>query len=367
MLLKIIQEILKEKTYLSISSFINLALYHPEFGYYQKKNPFGMGGDFVTSPQISSLFNEVISLFFIYQFKKNWKEGKKIHFLELGAGNGFFIKDFLTLVSKVPTMAANLEVTLVEISEKLQAEQREKIKEFEGKINVKWEKNTLDALEQIPDSEDTLIFVFSNEFFDAFPINQFIKHEGKWHEVCVVPAENNEELSFGFTHFDFTLAVQKHLELLSVEDEAIKGGEILEVSNDAIEIFTEVCRKIKQNKGVMLTVDYGFLKTEFISTLQSVKNHKPNEVFENIGEADITYLVNFELLFYIASGEGLNTYAPITQKAFLESIGILEKLKILLAKEESEAKRYALQTSTDRITGADQMGELFKVLICENY
>lgn len=367
MLLKIIKEILKEKGYLSVSSFINLALYHPELGYYHKKNPFGMGGDFVTAPQISSLFNELISLFFIYQFKKNWQEGQKIYFLEFGAGNGFFIRDFLKIASKFPDLISNLEVILVEISENLQNEQKEKLKEFEGKVIVKWEKDSLIALEKIPNSKENLIFIFSNEFFDAFPINQFLKHDGKWHEICIIPSEDGEKLDFGFTHFDYTKAIQKHLDMLELEDEAIKEAEILEISNDVIEIFTESCRKIKQNRGAMLTIDYGFLKTEFISTLQSVKNHKPNNILENIGEADITYLVNFEALFHIAKNEGLHSFEPITQKTFLESVGIHEKLKLLLAKESDEAKRHLLEASTARIIGADQMGDLFKVLICEHY
>lgn len=365
MLEDIIREILKEKHYLSISSFMNIALYHPQHGYYQKKNPFGMGGDFVTSPQISSLWSEMFSLFFIYQFKKNWKPGMKVYFLELGAGNGFFIRDFLSLASKVKDLSENLEVILVEISEKLQAEQKEKLSTFKN-FNIKWEKDTLDALDSIQDSQNNLIFVFSNEFFDAFPINQFVKYNDKWHEVCVILSEDQKSFEFGFTHFDFTEAIRKHLDVISVEEEAIKNKEFIEVSNDQIEIFTSIARKIHKNKGVAVTVDYGVIKTEFISTLQSIKNHERNEVLENIGNADITYLINFELLFSIAQNEGLKVFPPITQKEFLENIGIKEKLEMYLKRETNEAKRYALETSTARIINADQMGELFKVLIFEN-
>ncbi len=367
MLNKIIKEILKEKQFLSIKNFINLALYHPEFGYYQKKNPFGVGGDFVTSPQISSLFNEIISLFFIYQFKKNWKEGQKIYFIELGAGNGFFIRDFLSLAMKVQNLKNSLEVILVEISPKLQEEQKEKVKDFTKDIKISWQENTLDALSSIPNSEDNLIFVFSNEFFDAFPINQYVKHNQKWHEICVVNKEDEEGFEFGFTHFDYTKAIQHHLSLMDIEEDALKEGEIVELSNDAIEIFYELVRKIKKNRGVILTIDYGHLKTEFTSSLQSLKNHQYNNVLENIGEADITYLVNFELLFYIAKTEKITTYPPITQKEFLTSIGILEKLKILLSRERDEAKKHLLEQSTERLISEAQMGSLFKVFICENY
>jgi NADH dehydrogenase [ubiquinone] 1 alpha subcomplex assembly factor 7 len=367
MLSKVIKELIKEKGFLSVSNFINLALYHPEFGYYQKKNPFGMGGDFVTAPQISSLFNEMISLFFIYQFKKNWKEGNKIYFLELGAGNGFFIRDFLKLASKVPNLMQNLEVILVEISPKLRAEQQEKVAEFKDKVQIHWEENTLIALDKIPNSDDNLIFVFSNEFFDAFPINQYVKYEDKWHEVCIVNKENEDGFEFGFTHFDYSPAIKKHLELMGIEEEIVKDGEIIEISNDVIEIFFELMRKIKRNKGVVLTIDYGYLKTEFISTLQSVKNHQKNDVLENIGEADITYLVNFELLFHIANEEEVQAFPPMTQRDFLTSIGINEKLNLLLAKEQDDAKKHLLQTSTERLISESQMGNLFKVFICESY
>lgn len=361
-LTKIIDEIIKDKGYLSISSFINLALYHPEYGYYQKKNPFGMGGDFVTAPQISSLWSEMISLFFIYQFKKKFANQEKIYFIEYGAGNGFFIRDFLQTAKKVPDFYSKLEVILVEISPKLQEEQKEKVKDFTD-VKITWKQNALEALEGL---QNFPVFIFSNEFFDAFPINQYIKHEGKWHEICVIKKENEEGYDFGFTHFDYTTAIRGHLAIMEVEDEAIKDGEIVEVSNDAIEIYTESLRKVKKNKGCIMTIDYGFTKNEFQSTLQSLKNHQKNDPLTNVGQADITYLVNFELLFYISKNEGLNVFPAVTQKTFLESIGILEKLKILLSKEEDEAKRYALEASTERLISSSQMGDLFKVLICES-
>lgn len=367
-LTKLIQDIIKEKNFISVKNFINLALYHPTLGYYQKKNPFGMGGDFVTAPQISSLFNELISLFFIYQFKKNWKENKKIYFLELGPGNGFFIKDFLTLASKVENLKNNLEVLLVEISDNLQKEQKQHINKINNDIPVQWYNNTLDALNSIPDSENNLIFVFSNEFFDAFPINQYVKYQNKWHEVCIVNKEGEEnKFEFGFTHFDYTPAIKNHLQLLGYDEEIIKDGEIVEISNDAIEIFYEISRKIQRNKGTMLTIDYGYLQTQFSSSLQSLKNHQYNNVLENIGEADITYLINFELFFNIAKDCKLNVFPPITQKEFLTSIGINEKLHLLLQKTTDEGKKHLLQTSTERLTSEAQMGSLFKVFICENY
>jgi SAM-dependent MidA family methyltransferase len=362
---KIIKDLLKEKQFLSISQFINIALYHPEYGYYQKKNPFGMGGDFVTSPQISSLFNEMFSWFFVYHFKKHYKEGMKVYFIELGSGNGFFIRDFLTIAAAAG-ISPHLEVILVEISDKLQEEQRKVLSPFLGTIKINWEKDTLEALNSISDDQNNLILLFSNEFFDAFPINQFLKIAGKWHEICVIPSEDGEKLEMGYTHFDYSTAIKNHLNLIEVEEEVTKEGDIIEVSNDQIEIFTSIARKLKTNKGVAVTVDYGYNKTEFISTLQSLKNHKQNEVLENMGEADITSLVNFELFFYIAKAEGITAYPPLTQKEFLESIGIREKLKMYLDKEPNEAKRYALETSTARVIGADQMGELFKVLIMEN-
>jgi NADH dehydrogenase [ubiquinone] 1 alpha subcomplex assembly factor 7 len=367
-LTKLIHDIIKDKNFISIKHFINLALYHPTLGYYQKKNPFGMGGDFVTAPQISSLFNELISLFFIYQFKKNWKEGMKVYFIELGPGNGFFIKDFLTLASKIENLKNNLEVILVEISENLQAEQKKYITELKTDIPVSWHTNTLEALNTITDSDDNLIFTFSNEFFDAFPINQYIKYQNKWHEVCIVKNEKEDEkLEFGFTHFDYRTAIRNHLQLLGYDEENINDGEIIEISNDVIEIFYELSKKIKRNKGTILTIDYGYLQTQFSSSLQSLKNHQYNNVLDNIGEADITYLVNFELLFNIAVDVKLHAFPPITQKDFLTSIGIIEKLNLLFNKTTDEVKKHLLKTSTDRLISEAQMGSLFKVFICENY
>lgn len=367
MLTKILNSIIEENGHISISNFIKLALYHPQYGYYKTKNPFGMGGDFITAPQISQLFNEIISLFFIYQFQKHWKVGQKIYFIEYGAGNGFFIKDFLTLVSKVKNLKENLEVILVETSHNLQTEQKEKLKDFMQDIQISWQEEAQEALNVVPDSEESIIFVFSNEFFDAFPINQYIKHKGKWHEICIIKNDQNSGYDFAFTNLDYKAAIKKHLEVMGIEEEVVKDGEIVEVSNDAIEIFTETCKKIKKNRGAVMTIDYGYLKTEFQSTLQSIKNHKPNNVLENIGEADLTYLVNFEFLFHTAQNEGLTCFTPITQKEFLTSIGILEKQKILLEKEKDEAKKHLIKQSTERIVSEAQMGNLFKVFICERW
>lgn len=367
MLKKVIDEIIENSGYISISNLIKLALYHPLYGYYTKKNPFGMGGDFVTSPQISSIFNEMFSLFFIYHFKKNYNGKGKIYFLELGAGNGFFIRDFLKIAIKIPALFSNLEIILVEVSEPLQAEQKKILEEFNSSVKIRWEKETLVALNSIFLKETDLLFIFSNEFFDAFPINQYIKRHGRWHEIGIVHNEAKKDYEFGLTDSDWTEVVKKHLSIISVEEESLHDNEIVEISSEAIEIFTEISRKLKESRGCAVTVDYGFLKTEFLSTLQSVQNHQQNDVLKNIGDADITYLVNFELLFYIAQNEGVNVFPPLTQKAFLESIGIREKVKRSLERELDPAKKYAIEASTHRIIGEDQMGELFKVLIFENY
>jgi SAM-dependent MidA family methyltransferase len=290
-----------------------------------------MGGDFITAPQISSLFNEMIALFFVYQFKKRFREaGKKVYFIELGAGNGFFIRDFLTIVNKVKDFKNNLEVILIETSDNLINEQKQKVAEFAAEISIKWEKDALLAIDNIPDSGN--VFIFANEFFDAFPIDQYVKREGKWNEVCVRNKKEGEGWEFGFSDFDFSRKVEEYLLLLNVESDAVQDGEVVEFSSEAIKIFSQLARKIKKNSGAALIIDYGYLQTQFISTLQSIKNHASNNILENVGEADITHLVNFELLFNVASREGLETFPPITQKEFLTSIGMNEKLELALQK-----------------------------------
>jgi SAM-dependent MidA family methyltransferase len=358
----IITEVIKANGFIEIDKFINLCLYQEDFGYYKTKNPFGLEGDFVTSPQMTSLFGEMIALFFASSYKRFTSE-PKCTLIELGGGNGFFMRDCLNLLKLIPSFYKNLSVVMVETSELLIKEQKKILKPFLNDINICWKKAYNEALDET--DEDEMLFVFSNEFFDAFALKQFILTEDNWHEALITLGEESGE--FEFSH-DKRLNYNDQMEsflLANKIQQQLPDESIIEISGEALSCFDFFARAIKQRGGIFLTIDYGYSVPSFKSSIKAVKAHKEVDVLKSLGEADITYLVNFHNFQNIGIKHGLHTYAPITQGDFFTSIGINARLQRYLDKEQDPAKQKLAKLAVERITSKEQMGELFKVIICE--
>lgn len=349
---------------IKISDFITIALYHPKYGYYQTKNPFGVGGDFVTSPQISSIFSEIFGLFFGYQYKKHFTSSQKLHFIELGAGNGFFMRDALTATSKIQGFNSDVAVHVVEVSDFLIAEQKKNLAQFTDSVDITWYKDLTACLDVIDDDEENVIFVFANEFFDAFPINQYVKNDNELHEIVV--SEINDKL--GFVQIPCEIGnIEQYLQISGFTFADIPENGIIELSKPSLVAYSEICAKLTKNQGCFVAIDYGYTENKFVSTLQALKKHESVNVFDHIAAADITYLVNFDILSKISKTYTLTTYPVVTQGEFLKSVGIVERTKIAIEKESDEAKKYMIDQATTRLISPNQMGDLFKVLIVENF
>jgi len=155
------------KNFLALDEFINQALYKPKSGFYMKNNPFGDKGDFITSPNISILFSEMLSIWTV-SFWQNLKCPKKINLIELGPGNGQMIHDMINSLQKFPKFYKSCKFVILEKSPYLKKIQKKKLKKF----NVKWIRN----LNEIRGKNNIFI---ANEFFDALPIKQFFKINNK--------------------------------------------------------------------------------------------------------------------------------------------------------------------------------------------
>ena len=331
-----------KKKILTIDKYIDQALYNNKFGYYMKNNPFGKKGDYITSPNISILFSEMIAIWII-SFWKNLKCPKKFNLIELGSGNGEMIKQILNTFEKFPLIKKSCKIHILEKSIYLKNIQKEKLK----KKNIKWLKN-LNELSRNPS-----IFI-ANEFFDALPIKQFIKKNKKWYE------RNVEFSKFNEPKFIDTLTDIKKLEKkigfkISYKQNFIEFSPLLN------KYLKTVSKKIKFNGGGLLIIDYGYFKKKMKNTLQSVLNHRYNNVLNNFGKADITYSINFNLLKKIIKKLDLKTIGTTNQKKFLINLGILKRAEMVSA-NMSFSKKADIYYRLKRLIHKNFMGELFKVI-----
>ena len=331
------------KNFLSLDKFIHRALYSPKTGFYMKKNPFGDKGDYITSPLISVLFSEMLSVWTV-AFWQNLKCPKNINLIELGAGNGQMMYDMLNSFKSFPEFNKSCKFYIFETSPYLKKIQKEKLKEF----NVIWIKN----LNEIKKNYNIFI---ANEFFDALPIKQFFKINKKWMERFVVLEKNNKKK---FINLDSDIKkVEKKIGL-----KISKNQKIIEYSPLLFRYFKLISKKLLRTKGGILIIDYGYLSNIMSDTLQSVYKHKKNDIFENVGKADITHLINFELLKKIAKKYKLKSQGISTQKNFLLNMGIRERAEII-SKNLKFSDKANIYFRLRKLIDDKEMGNLFKFML----
>ena len=335
-----------KSTSLPLDKFIEWALYNKNSGYYMKKNPFGKGGDFITAPNITRLFSEIIAIWVI-TFWKSVGSPKKFNLLELGAGNGEMMKVIIETLKNFPDCFNACSFIIHEKSNFLINQQKKNLN-FK---NVLWIKN----IKKI-NSYPTLYL--ANEFFDAIPIKQFFKRKEGWVERFV-ELKNKKKATFKEQKANI-----KKLEQ-NLNFEISKNQNIIEYSPKAFEYLKIICNKIQREDGGILIIDYGYLNSEMHDTLQAINNHKYSNVLENIGNSDITYNISFNLFQkLIKQFHNLNSVVT-NQKKFLTSMGILQRAEII-SKNIPFSKKTDLFYRIRRLIDKNQMGELFKVMLIKN-
>jgi SAM-dependent MidA family methyltransferase len=344
---------------IKVSQFMEKALFESDRGYYRIADPIGKNSDFITAPEISQVFGELIAAY-VLQLASSKK--CTIALVEMGAGNGTMFCDILGSIKKLAAKNNPLALDfvsratfhIVEISEALQKKQRQKLAEFD----VLWHENFDDFCKNaaVRDSE---IFFVSNELFDCFPIDQFVKTDIGWCERMVDVVDDKKV----FEMAEFSLKEHQIVEqeLSIAVSEAAPFGAVYERSDAAQKFMLRLSSRLTQHGGMAIIVDYGYHKTEFANTLQAIKNHQKVNVLENASSVDITALVDFGILEKIAIESGLNT-SFVTQQQFLIGLGIEERKKVLM-QEKREIEQQQLSGAIDRLIASDQMGELFKVLM----
>ena len=336
-----------DKKDLPLDQFIEFALYDKVNGYYMKKNPFGKEGDFITAPNITRLFSEIIAIW-VLTFWKSIGSPRKFNLLELGAGNGEMMKVIIETLKNFPDCFNNCNFQIHEKSEFLKKQQQ---------FNLKSEKMTW--IDDIKINNLFPTIYLANEFFDALPIKQFFKRKEGWVERFVnFKDEKNAE-------FNEQLIDIKNIEQ-NLKFEISKDQEIIEYSPSSFEYLKDISNLIKNNDGGLLIIDYGYLNLKMKETLLAIKNHKHSNILEDIGDSDITYNINFNLFKkFVRQFDELN-FIITNQKKFLTGMGIIQRAEII-SENIPFSKKSDLFYRIRRLIDEKQMGELFKVMLIKKH
>jgi SAM-dependent MidA family methyltransferase len=330
-----------------VSRFMALCLSHPEHGYYMSRDPFGRAGDFVTAPEISQMFGELIGLW----AAEVWRQLGSPHavrLVELGPGRGTMMADVLRAARAVPAFRAALSVHLVETSPTLERRQRETLAACGAP--VAWHR-------RFDDVPAGAAIVLANEFFDALPVHQAIRSAQGWHER-VVGLDPAGRLAFAAASAPAPVArIPPRL------DAEAAPGAIFEwrCAEPARALASRVAAG-----GAALVIDYGHAQSGLGDTLQAVRSHRFADVLADPGEADLTAHVDFAALRADAERAGARVYGPIEQGLFLRRLGIAQRAARLQAAAPDQAG--AVDAALARLTGPGQagMGGLFKALaLCD--
>ena len=336
--------ILKKDNKIALDKFIDYCLYDKKYGYYMNSSPFGITGDFTTSPNISRLFPEMIALWTI-SFWESLGSPKKFNLIELGAGNGEMMRVMVESFKRFPSFVNSCNIFICEKSPQLIKEQKKIIK-FK---NIKWIQNLKRQIDKSPS-----IFL-ANEFFDAIPIKQFFKRNNIWFEKFV-HISSNKKAKF----------IDKRINIKTIEKkiklEIFDKQNVVEFSPLGLKYLKDIFRYIKNNNGGLLIIDYGYSDKKMKDTLQAIYNKKYSRVLENIGKSDITYNINFYLIKKIVKNFSELAVDFTSQEKFLTNLGIHQRAEIM-SKNKTFFEKSDIFYRLKRLIDKKEMGDLFKVML----
>lgn len=317
---------------------ISLARYMGESNarYYASRDPLGAAGDFVTAPEISQMFGELVGLWLADIWHRAGRPDPVLY-VELGPGRGTLAADALRAMGQA---GLRPEVHFVEGSDALRALQRAAVPGAAFH----------DDLSAVPETAPMLLV--ANEFLDALPVRQLVKAPPGWRERMVAVDEAGAFVC---------VAGQLPLEAaLPEERREAPDGTIIETCPGAAATMSEAAARLVRQGGAALFIDYGYLEHRTGSTLQAVRAHRKVDPFAEPGEADLTALVDFATLAEVAQAHGARWLGTTTQGAWLGDLGIAARADALA--RAAPERRDELRQAAARLTGEGEMGELFKVM-----
>lgn len=318
---------------LTVAEYMGACLYDPDDGYYAARPAIGGGSaDFLTAPEASQMFGELIGLWCAHEWDVLGKPA--FNWIELGPGRGVLMQDALRATKRIEGMHEAATLVLVETSPPLRDEQAERVPDAE------WES-------RIEDAPPGSCLIIANEFFDCLPIRQFVRGEEGWHEK-LVGLDDAEQLTFGLSA------------AIPAPDSDDEVGAVREIAPGLESMIYDIERRLHDAPGRVLIIDYGYAKAEGADTLQALKRHKKVDPIETPGEADLTAHVDFGRIAQLASAAGLQVHGPMKQGEFLQALGIELRAQALIRANPSHSDR--LMREVRRLTHPEEMGALFKVI-----
>jgi SAM-dependent MidA family methyltransferase len=329
-----------------VRQYMTLCLNHPEHGYYTTRDPLGRGGDFITSPEISQVFGELLGLW----AAEVWRlmgEAENVRLIELGPGRGTMILDALRAVQVVPAFRSALVLHLVELSPVLQERQQQALSALD--VPIMWHQQ----FEEVPDGP---AIVLANEMFDVLPVNQAIRQAHGWYERMVV-VDSNGKLAFGIAPEVIPLFDQLIPDV--VRDAPV--GSVYEWRADTLPLA--LGRRVVRQGGAALVIDYGHGKTAPGETLQAVSGHAFVSPLLSPGRVDLTAHVDFQAVGGAAESMGARLHGPVEQARFLRNLGIEQRAAMLMTVAPPE-KLADIEGAVKRLLGGGRtdMGKLFKAM-----
>ena len=328
---------------LSVAEYMQACLHDPEHGYYRRQPAIGGTADFITAPEISQAFGELIGLWCAVVWQQMGAPGT-LHLVELGPGRGTLMRDALRAARAAPAFRRALHVHLIESNASLTAQQRAALQDED--VATTWCGEVGAIAQGLP------AIVIANEFLDTLPVAQWVLHNGHWHARCV-GLDDAGRLAF------VAGAAEPALQVPPALDGRAREGDILETRDATLAALAATLADLGAPLA-MLFIDYGHVTPAFGDTLQAVRAHRYDDPLAAPGEADLTAQVDFSAVAAAMAHCDLTVDGPVTQAQFLGSLGIAERASRLMAANSDKAAR--IETDVARLMAPGGMGTRFHAI-----
>jgi len=328
---------------ISVAAFMAMALHDPRAGYYARHDPLGRTGDFITAPEISQIFGELVGLWVADLWQRLGRPDPVV-LAELGPGRGTLMADLLRAAATVPGFRRALRLYLIEASPLLRAEQQHRLAAADPRF--------VDSIEALPPAP---LLLLANEFLDALPIRQLVRGHLEWGERLVgLDAEDRLAFVEGPESPALTLLFPAALR-------ALPPGSIVEICPAAAALAAALGERFACSPGAALVIDYGYFPSRPGPTLSALRHHQPVGVLDNPGDADLSAHVDFAALAEATRAAGAAIWGPVPQGRFLAALGAETRLGALSARAGPE-QQALLESGVRRLIDPAEMGTLFKAM-----
>jgi NADH dehydrogenase [ubiquinone] 1 alpha subcomplex assembly factor 7 len=315
---------------ISIAKFMAASNAH----YYGTRDPLGKAGDFITAPEISQMFGELVGLCLADLWLRAGRP--RVHYVELGPGRGTLAADVLRAMASV---GLTPDVHFIETSPTMREAQLRAVP------SATWH----DHVSTLP--EDAPLLVVANEFFDALPIHQLYRYGEDWHE---------REIDWIDGKFEAVVGKLLPIEIVPEILRDAEQGSVIETCPEAVAAMRAMAQRIGAQGGAGLIIDYGHEGPKVANTLQAVKRHAYADPFADPGEQDLTAFVDFGTLSAMAEICGTRVQGPTGQGDWLNTLGLQARAESLADAVPADAE--AVRAAADRLSAPNQMGDLFRVM-----